>query len=217
MACKMQLKIYKLIIKTIVQHFHEDSWRETYDFCSKSGFKTLNPRKREEFWTYVNWNASDTETSQPPAWYACASGLHIFYSSQLQTPSTIVVWLSACLPDSLWIWPAAYRFWQAPVNKLVPGISLLWALQKSRVYDYDYDSYIDYWAAYSDHQTWNILAQWEGWIWTPSEEQVKGKPTHMACFKSTSRDVDVCRMVPNCEAVASNKPARNGLVDEGGL
>jgi len=57
---------------------------------------------------------------------------------QLQTPSTIAIWLSACL--TLWIWPDAYWFcfWQASVNKLFPATSLLWALCKSRVYDYDY-------------------------------------------------------------------------------
>ena len=32
-----------------------------------------------------------------------------------------------------------FCFGQAPVNKLVSETSLLWALQKSRVYDYDYD------------------------------------------------------------------------------
>jgi len=48
--------------------------------------------------------------------------------SQLQTTSTIAVWLSAWL--TLWIWLAVYQlcFGQAPVNKLVPATSLLWAL-----------------------------------------------------------------------------------------
>jgi len=59
--------------------------------------------------------------------------------SQLQIPSTLTVWLSACL--TLWIWPAAYWFCfgQAPVNKLVPATSLSWALQKYWVYDNDYE------------------------------------------------------------------------------
>ena len=59
-------------------------------------------------------------------------------------PTGLLVPPSDCL--ALWIWPAAYRFcfWQAPVNKLVPATSLLWALYKSRVYDYSIYTWIIY-------------------------------------------------------------------------
>jgi len=62
-------------------------------------------------------------------------------SLPVSTPNTIhhiAVWLSAFL--TLWILTAA-----VPIDfvfvKLVPATSLLWALYKSKVYDYGYDSH----------------------------------------------------------------------------
>jgi len=46
--------------------------------------------------------------------------------------------ITVCLPESLYLTHCLSIFFgQAPVNKLVPMTSLLWALYKSRVYDYD--------------------------------------------------------------------------------
>ena len=49
---------------------------------------------------------------------------------------------SKCLPDLYGSWHPAHRFWfdKAPANKLVSATSFLWALYKSRDYDYDFRS-----------------------------------------------------------------------------
>ena len=42
-----------------------------------------------------------------------------------------------------WSKIAWHTLWTSLANKLVPAISLLWALQKSGVYDYDYEGRIE--------------------------------------------------------------------------
>src|SRR6218665_2321283 len=60
-------------------------------------------------------------------------------SLPVSTPNTIHhSCLTVCLPDSLNLTCClSILFGQVPVNKLVPATSLLWALSKSRVYNYD--------------------------------------------------------------------------------